>query len=157
MAIPQGVGERDEFRPAQRDKPRSMERRLTMNATLKVLIAGIASLIPAFGHHSFAAEFDEKKPITLTGVVTKVEWMNPHAHFFMIVKNGSGLPTTWDMELGSPNVLMREGWMRSSLKEGDEVTVQGSLAKDGSNLVNAKAVTLSNGKRVLAGSSGGDK
>jgi hypothetical protein len=128
-----------------------------MKATLKVLIAGMALLSPAFGHHSFSAEFDEKKPITLTGVVTKVEWMNPHAHFFIIVKNGSGLPVAWDLELGSPNVLMREGWMRNSLKEGDEVTVQGSLAKDGSNLVNARQVTLASGKRVLAGSSGGDK
>jgi len=128
-----------------------------MKTTLKVLAAGIGLLAPVFGHHSFAAEFDEKKPITLTGTVTKVEWMNPHAHFFIVVKNGSGVPTSWDLELGSPNVLMREGWMRSSLKEGDEVTVQGSLAKDGSNLVNARSVTLANGKRVLAGSSGGDK
>jgi hypothetical protein len=133
------------------------ERRFTMRTALKVLAASVGLLAPVFGHHSFAAEFDEKKPITLTGTVTKVEWMNPHAHFFIVVKNGSGVPTSWDLELGSPNVLMREGWVRSSLKEGDEVTVQGSLAKDGSNLVNARSVTLASGKRVLAGSSGGDK
>jgi hypothetical protein len=127
-----------------------------MRNTLGVLIAGAALLAPAFGHHSFAAEFDEKQPIALKGTVTKVEWMNPHAHFYIDVTDQNGKVVSWDLELGSPNVLQREGWKRSSLKEGDVVIVQGSRSKDGSNLVNARAVTLADGRTVFAGSSGGD-
>lgn len=110
------------------------------------------SAVPVFAHHSFAAEYDSKKPVTLTGTVTKVEWMNPHARFYLNVKDDSGKITPWEFELGSPNGLMRMGWTRNSLKEGDVVTVQGSLAKDGSNLANARQVTLADGKKVFAGS-----
>jgi hypothetical protein len=108
---------------------------------------------PAFSHHSFAAEYDATKPVTLTGAVTKVEWMNPHTRFYIDVKDANGVVTNWELELGSPNSLTRQGWSRNSLKPGDVVTVSGSLAKDGSKLANARAVTLADGTRVLGASS----
>lgn len=112
----------------------------------------LAAAAPVFAHHSFSAEYDATKPVTLTGTVSKVEWMNPHARFELDVKDDTGKVTTWDLELGSPNVLMRLGWNRHSLKVGDVVTVQGSLAKDGSKLANARKVTLADGRKVFAGS-----
>lgn len=128
-----------------------MQARLTcvLAATAGLLLAGS----PAWAHHSFAAEFDSTKPVTLTGKVTKVEWMNPHAHFLVEVKDENGKPCIWDFELGSPNALMRQGWDRNSLKPGDVVTVDAYRAKDGTNLANARLVTLSDGRKVFAGSS----
>lgn len=111
-----------------------------------------ATAVPAFAHHSFAAEFDAKKPVTLTGTVTKLEWTNPHARFHVSVKDESGATTVWDFELGSPNGLMRHGWTRNSLKPGDQVTVMGYPAKDGTKLVNARSVTLADGRKIFAGS-----
>jgi DNA/RNA endonuclease YhcR with UshA esterase domain len=105
-----------------------------------------------FAHHSFAAEYDASKPVDVKGVVTKVEWTNPHARFYVDVKDEKGNVTNWNFELASPNVLSRNGWTRHSLKEGDTISVQGSKAKDGANLANAKTVTLADGRKVFAGS-----
>ena len=114
----------------------------------------LVPVAPLLAHHSFAAEYDEKKPVTLKGVVTKVEWTNPHARFYVDVKDDKGNVTNWNLELASPNVLVRNGWTRKSLQVGDAVEVSGSQAKDGSNMANARAVTLSDGRKVFAGSSG---
>lgn len=126
-----------------------------MKTRIAVLLAGIGLLaaMPVFAHHSFAAEYDRNKPITLTGAVTKVEWMNPHARFYVDVKDDAGKVTNWEFELGSPNGLMRMGWTRNSLKPGDVVSIEGSQAKDGANLVNARSVKLADGRKVFAGSS----
>lgn len=106
--------------------------------------------VPTFAHHSFAAQYDANAPVQLTGVVTKVEWTNPHARFYLDVTDEQGRTTTWNLELASPNVLRRNGWSRDSLKQGDHVTVEGSLARDGSNMANARVVTLASGERVFA-------
>jgi DNA/RNA endonuclease YhcR with UshA esterase domain len=126
-----------------------------MRAQLGILIAAaglLMSALPVSAHHSFAAEYDAGKPVNLKGVVTKVEWTNPHARFYVDVKDESGKVTNWNFELASPNVLTRNGWTRHSLKEGDVIEVQGAMAKDGSNLANARTVTLADGKKVFAGS-----
>ena len=128
-----------------------------MKAGIVVLLALVlvtASTLQA--HHSFAAQYDANKPVTLVGTVTKVEWTNPHARFYVDVKDDKGVVTSWNLELASPNVLRRNGWTRTSLNVGDEVTVEGSLAKNGTKMANARVVTLADGRKVFAGSSGGD-
>jgi hypothetical protein len=112
----------------------------------------VATVMPMMAHHSFTAEYDAAKPVTLTGTVSKVEWMNPHARFYIDVKDDAGGVTNWELELGSPNALMRLGWTRNSMKPGEVVTVEGSLAKDGSKLANARKITLADGRKVFAGS-----
>lgn len=123
-----------------------------MKAKFASLLAGMILLAPvaALAHHSFAAEYDIKKPVTLKGKVTKVEWTNPHARFYVDVKDDNGNVVNWNLELASPNVLIRQGWTRHSLNVGDEVTVVGSQAKDGSNMANARTVTLADGRKVFA-------
>jgi hypothetical protein len=103
--------------------------------------------IPVLAHHSFAAEYDRTKPIELKGTVTNVEWLNPHIHFYMDVKDGSGKVANWNFQLASANGLARAGWTQR-MKNGDVLLVSGYRAKDGSNLVNAQWVTLPNGKRM---------
>ena len=130
-----------------------------MKARLAVWFAGIAlvaSSAPLVAHHSFAAEYDAKKPVTLKGAVTRIEWTNPHARFYVDVKDDKGTVTNWNLELASPNVLARQGWTRNSLKVGDVISVEGSMAKDGSNMANARNVTLPDGRRVFAGSPGAE-
>ncbi len=113
----------------------------------------LVPLVPVFAHHSFQAEYDGAKPVTLSGVLTKVEWTNPHARFYIDVKDQNGNVSNWNLELASPNALRRLGWTRETLKVGEVVTVIGSLAKDGSKMANAKAITLADGRKLLAGSS----
>jgi hypothetical protein len=121
----------------------------TVARVVGILLA-FAAAGPAAAHHSFATQYDADQPVTLTGVVTKVEWMNPHARFYIDVKAEGGDVTNWNLELASPNVLTRNGWSRNSLKEGDQVTVEGSRARSGANMANARTVTLADGKQVFA-------
>jgi len=103
-------------------------------------------------HHSFAAEYDASKPVTLKGKVVKVEWVNPHSWVQVEVTGPDGKVTTWSCETAPPNTLYRQGWRRDSLKEGDMVTIEGYAAKDASATMTARSVTLANGRRMLAGS-----
>jgi len=129
---------------------------MRFNYAIPAAFAAVTLSLPALAHHSFAAEYDANKPVELKGTVTKVEWTNPHARFYMDVPDASGKVVNWNLELASPNVLVRNGWTRKAIQPGDNITVQGSQAKDGSSMANARSVVLSNGKRVFAGSSGGD-
>ena len=128
-----------------------------MRTRLAIIVAGLGLLLsggPALAHHAFAAEYDAKNPIKLTGTVTKLEWANPHTWFYVDVKDDGGKVTNWGFEMGSPNGLLRNGWTRNSMKPGDVVTVEGSRAKDGSTNANVKVVTLaSTGQRLFAASS----
>jgi hypothetical protein len=120
-------------------------------AALVGVIVGTGSVL---AHHSFAAEFDAGKPLTLKGIVTKIEWQNPHTYFYLDVTATDGKVVNWGMEMGSPNGLMRQGWTRNTLKVGDAVTVEGSAAKDGTNVGNARVVVLdATGQRLFAASS----
>jgi hypothetical protein len=123
-----------------------------MKAVCTVLAALAAACATASvsAHHSFAAQYDGDKPVTLKGVVTKVEWTNPHARFYIDVKEADGKLVNWNLELASPNYLKRAGWSSTSLKQGDEVTVEGSMARSGANMANASSVTFADGTRVFA-------
>jgi hypothetical protein len=127
-----------------------------MKAVLPVCVAGLAlavSAVPTRAHHSFDAQYDRGKTVVIRGTVTKVEWTNPHARFYVDVKDASGKVANWNMELGSPNGLRRAGWRRDSLKTGDQITVTAYLARDGSKMANAREVVLVDGKRVFGASS----
>jgi hypothetical protein len=118
------------------------------------MLPGILTL-PAYAHHSFPAQYDADKPVTLTGKVTRVEWTNPHIFIYIDVEDeDSGDVVNWALEMGGPNALLRLGWKRDSLKADDVITVEGSLARDGSNLANATSIVMeATGRRMLAGSS----
>jgi hypothetical protein len=120
------------------------------------IVAGVVLALTAPStspHHSFAAQFDAEKPIKLVGTVTSIEWQNPHTWFYVDVKDDNGNVASWGMELASPNLLMRNGWTRSSMKIGDSVTVEGFHARDGSNTGNARVVILNaTGQSLFAGS-----
>ena len=114
----------------------------------------LLAALPTFAHHSFAAQFDAKKPLKMTGTVTSVEWQNPHSWFYIDVKDEGGAVTNWGWELASPNLLLRNGWTRTTLEVGDVVTVEGFHAHDGSNVANARIIVLtSTGETLLGGSS----
>jgi hypothetical protein len=132
-------------------------RRKQPEATVKaqtILLAGVLllSTAPLRAHHSFAAEFDADKPVTLKGVVSKVEWNNPHVWVYVDVEDANGAIQHWQCESGPPNMLSRAGWKKDSLKPGDPVTVTGYHAKDSSNTVSAKDVILPDGRKVFSGS-----
>jgi uncharacterized protein DUF6152 len=121
--------------------------------SLIVVTGFVLAASQLFAHHSFAAEFDANKRVTLKGTVTKVDWRNPHIYVYLNVKDDTGKVTEWACEGGPPNVLLREGWTRNSVKEGDEVTIDGAVAKDGSKRCNSRSVNLADGRKVFAGSS----
>ena len=128
---------------------------ISMRKYAAVLIAGLSLLagaVPVLAHHSFAAEYDSKKPVTVTGIVSKVEWMNPHARFYVDVKGADGKVVNWNFELGAVPVLLKQGWRRDSLKPGDQVTVEAFQAKDSSYTGNARKVQLPDGKKVFGSS-----
>lgn len=124
---------------------------ITRNVRLSVASLVALSASAASAHHSFSAQYDADKQITLRGFVTKVEWRNPHAYFYMDVEDTDGNISQWAFEMGAPSVLQRRGWTRSSLSIGDIVEVNGALARDGSPLVNATAVVfIETGERLTA-------
>jgi len=129
-----------------------MKKRRFVSAVVTVL----AICAPAYAHHSFAAEYDEKKAIKLTGAITKVDWSNPHVYFYIDVEDEKGAVTSWSMEMGAPGALRGRGWDKNTLKIGEVVTVEGTRAKDGGNHGNARNVTLAaTGKQLGAASSQG--
>ena len=133
--------------------------RQTMQMKLGVAAAGLGlwlGALPASAHHSFAAEYDEKKPVKVTGIVTKVEWTNPHSRMYLDVKDANGKVTVWNFEFGSPNHLFRAGWNRNTVKEGDQITIEGWGAKDGFHLAQTRQVILADGRKVPGFASGGD-
>lgn len=117
------------------------------------LILLMGATIPAFGHHSFAAEFDDKQPVNLDGSVVKFEFMNPHSWIYMDIKKADGTVEHWSIETGSTNALFRRGWRKESLRPGDQVSVEAYRAKDGSRTANASQVKLPDGRQVSAASS----
>ena len=125
-----------------------------MNTRFVASLAGVllAGAIPVFAHHSFAAEYDSTQPVKVTGVVTKVEWTNPHIWFYLEVKNDKGAVTNWGFSGGPPGVLQRRGISRTAMKPGDVVVVEGFRARDGSNNASGGTVTFPDGRRVFTAS-----
>src|ERR1035438_9361794 len=113
---------------------------------------GYLAGVPASAHHAFSLEFDSVKAITLEGVVTRIDWENPHVYFYVDVKQPDGTLANWKCETRGPNGLERQGWKRDSLKPGDAVTVHGFQARDGSHMADGRQVTLADGRKILSGS-----
>jgi hypothetical protein len=130
---------------------------IAMKVRLTIVIAGflLAGAVPLLAHHSFAAEFDASKALRLTGALTKIEWTNPHTYFYIDVKEENGGVVKWGCEAGSPGALTRRGFKRGDIKLGDTIIVDGYRAKDGSRLIDARRVTLPDG-RIVSGASAGD-
>jgi hypothetical protein len=130
---------------------------MAVNTKIWMLLAslGLGCAIPLAAHHSFAAEFDGSKAIRLQGKLTKIEWTNPHSYFYMDVSDGNGAVANWSCEAGSPGALSRRGFKRGDIKLGDTLIVDGYRAKDGSRLIDARRVTLPDG-RIVSGGSAGD-
>ena len=128
-----------------------------MRTKLSVVMVGVSLMlaaVPVIAHHSFAAEFDSAQPITLSGTVTKMEWINPHAWIHLDVKKPDGKVEAWEIETGNPSALIRRGFNRNSLPPGVEITVQGFRAKDGGMRANGRDLTFKDGKKLFVGSSG---
>jgi len=121
---------------------------LSMAVVLAIPVARMAA------HHSFEAEYDDKKPVSLKGTVAKLDWMNPHIWVHIDARDDNGKVTRWSCEGGNPNSLKRSGWTRDAVKQGDQITIDGFRAKDGTNTCNARSVKLADGRHVFAGSSG---
>ena len=118
------------------------------------VFAVAAAAVPVIAHHSFAAEFDAKKPVKLRGTVTKMEWINPHSWVHIEVKTPDGKVEQWMIEGGAPNALLRRGWNKNSLLPGTEILVEGFQAKDGALRANGRDITFPDGKKLFVGSSG---
>jgi uncharacterized protein DUF6152 len=125
--------------------------RLISSVALGLAFVLLSASAPVLAHHGFVVEFDEKKPVTLVGVVTKMEFMNPHIYFYVDVKGKDGKVTNWALEGGPPNVLYRQGWRKDTVKPGDMVTVKGYRARDGSNLASCSSITFPDGREISAG------
>jgi len=131
-----------------------MTTRFLTSALIALAALTAVWVAPVNAHHSFAAEFDGSKPVTLKGVVTQVDWANPHVWFYITVKDEEGRTVRWACEMGAPHQLQQRGWLRDTMKVGDLVSVEGSLARDGSKRANARVVTTADGKTLGAASSG---
>jgi hypothetical protein len=135
---------------ARYDLPRSIDKMKKLPVWSAACFLLAAGPLPA--HHSFAAEYDQKQPITIKGVVTKLDWMNPHVYFYVDATDSDGKVTHWACEAGNPNALARRGWRKDSLKAGDQIVIQAFRAKDATSTVNARTITLADGKKIFAGS-----
>jgi hypothetical protein len=124
-----------------------------MKQKLIVCMAGLllAAALPLLAHHSFAAEYDGNAKLTLKGTIAKIDWMNPHIWIYIDAKDDAGKTTRWQCEGGPPNSLTRNGWTKDAVKAGDEVTIEGFRAKDGTNTCNSRSITMPDGRKVFAG------
>jgi hypothetical protein len=131
--------------------------RITPSFGFRLTLVLLFAAIPIIAHHGFVVEFDDKKPVTLVGVVTRMEFMNPHIYFYVDVKSKDGKVVNWALEGGPPNVLYRQGWRKDTVKPGDQLTVKGFRARDGSNLASCSTITFPDGREISAGPGAGSQ